>query len=117
MAKSHFIAELTALGFTVQEPDALKVSFEYEIPVGPNIGKKIQLGFEVQNDFPMSCPPGPHFKSIGIIHWIEPANNLHASAFGIEWKYWSRPFPDWNRTDRKVKTYLAHIKNLLAKLS
>ncbi|MBW8049737.1 MAG: hypothetical protein FVQ77_05245 [Cytophagales bacterium] len=116
MAKSDFIAELTALGFTVQEPDALKVSFEYEVTIGRNIGKKLQIGFEVQNDYPMSCPPGPHFKSIGIQDWVEPPNNIHASAFGGEWKYWSRPFPDWNRTDRKVKTYFAHIKNLLAKL-
>ena len=116
MAKSDFIAELTVLGFITQEPDALKVTFEYKVPVGNNIGKIVQIGFEVQNDFPMSCPPGPHFKSIGVQNWVEPPNNIHVSLFGAEWRYWSRPFPDWNRTNRNVKTYLAHIKNLLAKL-
>ena len=116
MAKLDFIAELKALGFKTQEPDALKVTFEFEVPVGRNIGKKLQIGFEVQNDFPMNCPPGPHFKSIGIKDWVEPPNNIHVSPFGSDWRYWSRPFPDWNRTDRKVKIYLAHIRNLLAKL-
>lgn len=116
MAKSDFIAELVALGLITQEPDAIKVLFEYEVTVGRNIGKKLQIGFEVQNDYPMSCPPGPHFKSVGIQDWVEPLNSIHASPFGNEWKYWSRPFPDWNRTDRRVKTYLAHIKNLLAKV-
>ena len=117
MAKVDFVNELTALGYTVQEPDTLKVCFEYEIPVGKNIGKKVLLGFEVQNEFPMNCPPGPHFKSVGVEGWIEPPNNIHASAFGGEWRYWSRPFSNhWNQTDKKVKTYLAHIKNLLATL-
>lgn len=116
MAKVDFIAELMALGYTIQEPDTLKVSFEFVVPVGHNIGKKVQLGFDVQNDYPMSCPPGPHFKSSGIEGWVEPPNNIHASTFGNEWRYWSRPFPDWNRSDRKVRTYLAHIRNLLSKL-
>ncbi len=116
MAKSNFIEELRALGFTPQEPDNVKICFEYEIPVGRNIGKKIMIGFEVQNDFPMNCPTGPHFKSIGIEGWIEPTANVNPSPFGNEWRYWSRPFPDWNRTQKTVKIYLAHIKNLLAKL-
>lgn len=116
MSKAAFVEELVALGYTIQEPDVLKVSFEYVIPVGINIGKKVVVGFEIQNDFPMNCPPGPHFKSIGLEGWVEPSANIHASPFGSEWRYWSRPFPDWNRTDKKVKTYLAHIKNLLAKL-
>jgi hypothetical protein len=116
MSKAVFADELVALGYAIQEPDALKVYFEYVVPVGTNIGKKVLIGFEIQNDFPMNCPPGPHFKSIGLEGWIEPLTNIHASPFGSEWRHWSRPFPDWNRTDKKVKTYLAHIKNLLAKI-
>ncbi len=117
MAKSDFIAELKALGFNVQEPDEHRVLWEYAVPVGRNIGKKLQIGFEVPNDYPMSCPTGPHFKSVGITNWVEPLNNIHPSpTFGDTWRYWSRPFPDWNRTDRKMKIYFAHIKNLLAQL-
>lgn len=116
MAKIDFINELKALGYDCQEPDVVKVVIDYEVPVGPNIGKTVKLGFEVQNDFPMNCPPGPHFKSVGIEGWVEPRNNIHGSPFGAEWRYWSRPFPDWNRTNRNVKIYFAHIKNLLARL-
>lgn len=116
MAKGNFISELQSLGFQVQEPDEIKVSFEYEVPVGRNIGKKVQLGFEVPGDFPMNCPSGPHFHSYGLEGWVEPPNNVNGSPFGGEWRYWSRPFPDWNRSDRKVKTYMAHIRNILARL-
>jgi hypothetical protein len=116
MARIDFINELKALGFTIQEPDAVKIQFEYEIPVGRNIGKKIQIGFDVPNEYPMNCPPGPNFQSTAIAGWMEPTANIHASGFGTGWRYWSRPFPDWNRSDKKARTYLAHIKNILAKV-
>ncbi len=116
MAKAEFIEQVKALGFTPQERNTLGVCFEYEVPVGRNIGKKLPIGFEIPNDFPMNCPTGPHFMSVGVGGWIEPPNNVNPSPFGNEWRYWSRPFPDWNRTEKTVKKYLAHIKNLLAKL-
>ena len=116
MARIEFINQLKELGFDPKDLNGIKVCFEYEVPVGRNIGKKIMVGFEVKNNYPMSCPPGPHFKSVGIVGWVEPPNNIHGSPFGGEWRYWSRPFPDWNRTKRDAKIYLAHIKNLLAKL-
>lgn len=116
MAKSDFANELKELGFNPIELDSTKVYFEYEIPVGKNIGKKILMGFEVTNDFPMNCPTGPHFKSVGIEGWIEPAQNIHNSPFGGEWRYWSRPFKHWNRSEKTAKVYLAHIKNLLMKI-
>lgn len=116
MAKEDFVSKLKALGIHPQEPDATKVCFEYETPVGRNLGKKVWIGFEVQNDFPMNCPPGPHFKSTIVPGWVDPAAGVNPSPFGSEWRYWSRPFRDWNRTDKTVETYLAHIKNLLATL-
>lgn len=116
MAKNEFITGLRALGFEPQELSPNRVIFKFEVPVGGNIGVKIMIGFEVQDDYPMSCPPGPHFKSVGIQGWKEPPNNIHASPFGTEWRYWSRPFPDWNRTNRSAKVYLAHIKNLLTRI-
>ncbi|MCB0264654.1 MAG: hypothetical protein KDH95_18895 [Calditrichaeota bacterium] len=116
MPKIEFINELIALGYNPVEPDSSKIYFEYVVPVGPNIGKKILVGFEIGNNFPASCPSGPHFKSIGIEGWKEPSQNIHDSPFGPGWRYWSRPFPDWNRCKKTVKVYLAHIKNLLVKL-
>ncbi|MBY0482418.1 MAG: hypothetical protein K2Q21_13755 [Chitinophagaceae bacterium] len=117
MAKIDFVKELKALGYLVQEPDAQRVFFEYEVPVGKNVGKKLMLGFEIGDNYPMDCPSGPHFQSLGVAGWSEPPNNIHASPFGSDWRYWSRPFAlHWNTSDKKAKTYLAHIKNLLTTL-
>lgn len=116
MARIDFIKQAKALGVCLQEPDGSRICFEFEVPVGRNFGKKVLIGFEVHDDFPMNSPRGPHFKSVSISGWVEPPNNIHASPFGSEWRYWSRPFPDWNRTDKTVKTYMSHIRNLLAKV-
>lgn len=118
MAKSDFINQLQALNYKVQElaPDFVLV--EYEIPLGKFQGQVVTMGFQVQDSFPMTPPPGPHFKPLllpitggGGAH---PFGAIHNSALGPDWEYWSRPFKDWNRTDRSVRTYLAHIRNLLA---
>lgn len=119
MAKLDFITQLQALGYNVQEPAPDFVTFEYEIEVGKFIGKKVTLGLQVDGSFPMNPPPGPHFTP----HLLpitggggaHPFGAIHNSALGTEWQYWSRPFTKhWNTSDKTVKTYLAHIKNLLA---
>jgi len=118
MAKSDFIEQLQALGYEVNEPASDFVAFEYEIPVGRFVGQKVTMAFQVDNSFPVNSPSGPHFKPRllpvtggGGVH---PFGAVHESTIlGSEWQYWSRPFKDWNRTDKTVKTYLAHIKNLL----
>jgi len=113
MARVDFINQLDALGYTTQEEANGMVMFTYAIPLGKNIGKKLRVALQVGNDFPMNCPPGPHFESRNIEGWVEPGTNIHGSPLGTDWRYWSRPFPDWNRTEKTVKVYLAHIKNLL----
>ncbi len=118
MAKADFINQLQALGYTVQEPLPDFVQFEFEIPVGRLQGQRVQMAFQMDNSFPVNCPPGPHFKPqllpITGGGGAQPYGAVHASALGGEWEYWSRPFKDWGRTDKTAKTYLAHIKNLLA---
>jgi hypothetical protein len=121
MARKDFIDQAVALGYKIQEPDGSKVIFEYVVPVGKNIGKRIVLGFEVSNDYPMNCPPGPHIKAIDS-GWREHPQNVSDSPFnnlrdlGSGWRYWSRPFKEWNRSDRNFKAYMAHIKNLMMSL-
>ncbi|HQQ95011.1 MAG TPA: hypothetical protein PLQ93_10690 [Bacteroidia bacterium] len=113
MAKIDFINQLKALGFNPQEPDSEKIYFEYVIPVGKNIGKKVLLGFEGTNSFPMNCPPGPHIMTLSD-GWQEHPQNINPSQFQPgNWRYWSRPFNDWNRSERTAKAYLSHIKNIM----
>lgn len=118
MAKSDFISGLEALDYSFQEPALDFVSIDYEIPLGKFAGQIVTMAFQVREKFPMEPPPGPHFKP----HLLpvtggggtHPFGAIHTSPLGAEWQYWSRPFKDWNRTDRTVKTYLAHIRNLFA---
>jgi hypothetical protein len=118
MANSDFISQLQALGHPVEEPATDFVSIDYEIPVGKFTGKTVTMALQLHGKFPMEPPPGPHFKP----HLLpvtggggcHPFGAIHGSPLGTDWQYWSRPFKDWNRTERTVKCYLAHIRNLFA---
>lgn len=122
MPKIDFINELKALGYNAQEYSNDFVCFDYEIPVGKFLGRKVKLAFQFDNAYPMNPPSGgPHFSPLllpitggGGSH---PFGAIHNSPLGIEWEYWSRPFISWNITDKNAKTYMAHIRNLLAKIS
>ncbi len=119
MAKLDFINQLQALDYIVQEPAPGFVSFEYEIPVGKFTGQKVWMSLQVLDSFPMNAPPGPHFKPhllpVSGGGGVHPYGAIHGSPLGAEWQYWSRPFNnEWNRTDKTVKSYLAHIRNLFA---
>jgi hypothetical protein len=119
MAKIDFVNQLQTLGYIVLEPAPDFLSIKFEIPVGSFLGQNVWMALQVNDSFPMNPPPGPHFKP----HLLpitggggtHPYGAIHESSLGSEWQYWSRPFTaHWNKTDKTVKTYLAHIKNLLA---
>lgn len=116
MARVDFIDQLKALGFETQELNHSIVSISLVVTIGKNRGKQVSLGFQVQDDFPMNCPAGLHFNASGIEDWKEPTQNVSNSPLGSGWRYWSRRFPDWNRTDRTVKTFLAHVRNILTQI-
>src|SRR5690606_19525043 len=117
MSKSDFLYQLQALGYEVREPAPGFYSIDYEIPVGRFCGQHVEMALQVTQCFPMTPPPGPHFKP----HLLpvtggggaHPYGAIHPSPLGPPWQYWSRPFAvHWNTTDKTVKTYLSHIKNL-----
>lgn len=119
MAKVDFYNQLQDLGYTVQEPAVGFLSLEYEITVGRFLGNIVHMALQVDESFPMNPPPGPHFNPqllpITGGGGTHPYGGVHASPLGGDWQYWSRPFTnDWNRSDKTVKTYLAHIRNLFA---
>lgn len=122
MAAADFVTGLEALGYKVERRDAGYV-IDYEVPLGRLAGKKLKLGFQVSNDWPLNPPTGPHVSehvlAMNPSNTMHPVGGVHNSAFGPEWQYWSRPFrPDigWSATDRTVKTYMKFIDNLWAML-
>lgn len=119
MARIDFVSQLRALGYDIQGLANNFVVFEYVIPVGRFSGQVVKIAFQLDNAFPMNPPAGgPHFntqllqKSGG--GGTHPYGAIHDSPLGPEWQYWSRPFMHWNKTDKTARTYMAHIRNLLA---
>lgn len=118
MARQDFIDQLKTLGFAPEDLGANRVCFPYSIPVGKFIDQQIRLGFVVNEDFPANPPGGlhvsPHLLPINP-SGTHPAGGVHDNReFGAGWQYWSRPFQEWANTDRSVRVYMAHIRNLFA---
>ena len=117
MARADFITQLQTLGYQVQDRDGNHLSFPYTVPVGKFADREIQLGFAVNDDFPMNPPSGPHLSPAFLPEHPgndlpHPAGGVHTSPFGQGWQYWSRPFHEWPATDRSVRAYMAFIRHL-----
>lgn len=119
MSKKDFIDQLRKLGYNAEEkPSTQFVIMDYQIDVGTRAGETIKLAFQVAEDFPLNPPGGPHVSPR--LFPIHPAKDIphphgavHESKdLGENWEYWSRPFPDWNQTDRTARTYMAYIRRL-----
>lgn len=111
MGPDDFLDQLKQLGYELAMADQYAL-FAFEVPLGRLIGDEVRLGLFAPADFPLSPPPGPHV-SPRINH---PDGACHASHLGPDWVYWSRPFPEWNRSTRDVRAYMAHIRRLFEQL-
>ena len=112
--KDEFERQLREMGYEPEpRPDGRTV-FAYQIQTGRLAGTAIRLGFVVPPDFSRTPPSGPHVSP-----QLLPLNpgapthptRVHASDFGSEWQYWSRPYPAWNPRNTAA-TYLAYMEHL-----
>ena len=117
MSRQTFIDELRALGHEPIDKGEGKICFPFLIAVGPRAPRTVQLGYLVNDDFPLNPPGGPHFSEtlmpINTNGGDHPYASIHASPFGEGWQYWSRPIPHWQQTRRRVSDVLAHVHRLL----
>lgn len=118
MSRETFINQLEALGYNPQELQHGFISIEYKIIKGRFKDMVVEMAFENPCNFPLTPAHGPHFKAmllpiVGAGNRKHPYGGIHNSPLGTEWQHWSRPYVNWNQTDKTVKTYLEHIKNLL----
>lgn len=116
MSRTIFMTELVALGYKPAERDGNFVVFPYSIPIGKMAGKEIALGLQVNGDFPLNPPPGPHVSPRLLPQnpnaGVHPLGGVHASPLGEGWQYWSRPIQGWADGERSARRYLAHIRAL-----
>jgi len=114
--RNDFVVGLQKLGYNLTEHGHNRLWFPYLIPLGRFAGSEIRLGFEVDDGYPAVPPHGPHIAPkllpVNGGGGIHPDGAIHVSPFGEDWEHWSRPHPDWERTDRSVKAYMAFIRRL-----
>ena len=106
-----FARQLIDLGFEVTL-SGNRLTFPFNVPIGLIAGQEVRLGIDVPGDFPATPPSGPHVSPrVG-----HPGGAVHASPFGPDWEYWSRPFLDWQKTSRTVREYMAHVRTLFGQV-
>jgi hypothetical protein len=116
MSRDDFIKQVKALDYAVESIAEDRISFPYVPKCGRFRGTPITIGFIVNDDFPANAPGGVHVspRLLPLKNGGEhPSGGIHASDhFGADWQYWSRPFADWNKTERTAKLYMEHIDRL-----
>jgi hypothetical protein len=83
----------------------------YSIIQGKYIGKSIQVGFPIPNDFPITAPYGIHVKSDH--GFVENIPNINPSPLGSDWQFWSRSVNNWTPGYRNSQYYLDHVNRWL----
>jgi hypothetical protein len=110
-----FAEQLKELGYTVAQ-EGEKISFPFRIETGKRAGEDIMLGFIANADFMLNPPSGPHVRPrllpMNAEQVPHPVGGVHASPFGKDWQYWSRPIKHWAETRRNAADYMAHIHRL-----
>ena len=120
MAVNDFVAELIALGHEdthVIAPGC--VVWRWQVPTGPLLGRAVEIGACIGEDYPDTPPRGPfvrpHLMPIGEAG-EHPHGGIHpGSGNGFPndtFQYWSRPFKGWPKSTRDARAYLAFLRTL-----
>ena|SRR5215210_2636141 len=120
MAADDFVAELRELGHDdAGEIAPGCVAMTWKVSTGPLLGRRIEVGYRVADDYPDTPPQGPFVRphllplnSNGGDHPYASVHNGSQHGFPDDtWQYWSRPFSGW-ATNRTARAYLAHVRRL-----
>ncbi|MES2460254.1 MAG: hypothetical protein V4671_06705 [Armatimonadota bacterium] len=120
MPRIDFLAALQSVGVKdLEEKGQNTLVFSYVIESGRFAGQTVRLGIVVDDSWPLTPPSGIHVSpqllplQPGGEH---PTGAIHSSVgrgdFAADFQYWSRPYPDWQKSDRSVRTYMAHVRRL-----
>jgi|SRR5712692_9781032 len=118
MARADFIEELRAMGYNPEDCGDGKVAVPYTVETGRFAGQQIRLGFVVADDYNLNPPScvhvSPHLLPLHAGGDLpHPAGGVHPNqSFDADWQYWSRPIQHWQRTERKARVVMAHVRRL-----
>lgn len=108
--------QLSELGYMPSIIDNRFVVFNFRVPLGKFKDRKIEIALEAPQ-FPLNPPSGPYIKPhlmpISGGGGVHPNGGIHQRNLpSQEFQYWSRPFPNWNNSEKNAKEYLAFIRTL-----
>lgn len=123
--------QLEEMGYEPEVKGALKggtiVCVRHEVEVGPYAGMVVRLGLNNAHWFPLLAPTGvlvsPQLLPIRPFGHEHPYDRIYPAEVGDlwdpagVWQYWSRPFVNWERSDRNARAYIdRHVRKLFATL-
>jgi len=108
--------QLEDLGYATEIIDNLFVTIKMSIKHGRFKGTVVDIALEAPN-FPLNPPSGPYIKPhimpITGGGGSHPTGGIHDMKKPTpEWQYWSRPFKNWNSSEKTAKEYLAFLRTL-----
>jgi len=123
--------QLEKLGYEPEIKPSLKggkiVCVRHEVEVGPLAGTTVRLGLNNAHFFPLLAPTGllvsPRLLPFNLYISEKPYSKIYPAETGDlwdpegAWQYWSRPFVDWEGSDRDARIYINHhVRKLFAAL-
>ena len=110
------VSQLKELGYSPKTTETQFVIFEFVVPLGRFRGMEIEIALQAPQ-FPLVPPSGPYIKphlmpisgsggqhpTGGIHRWNKPTPDF---------QYWSRPFNNWNNSQKNMRDYIAFIRRL-----
>ena len=108
--------QLVELGYSPRIVDNRFVVFNFKVPTGRFKDKEIELALEAPQ-FPLNPPSGPfvkpHIMPITGGGGVHPEGGIHRTDHpNVEFQYWSRPFHNWNSSNKTAKDYMAFIRTI-----
>lgn len=121
MAVNDFLAELVELGHKDARTIASEcVVWTWKVETGPLLGRAVEIGVRVAEDYPDTPPRGPfvrpHLMPMNAQGGQHPHDGVHpGSQHGFpddSWQYWSRPCNGWPNSTRDARAYRAFVRTL-----
>ena len=115
LGTSELKSQIEAMGVKTEIMNEDYVCFQYKIPHGRFKEQIIEIALNAPQ-FPLIPPSGPYIKP----HLLpfenggsHPSGGIHQRNLPTsEFQYWSRPFANWDKSNKDIKTYLAFIRTL-----
>lgn len=116
MGNTEILNQLKDLKIEVFELEHGYIGFKYKIPIGKFRNQEIVIALNAPQ-FPNVPPSGPYIKPfllpINTSIRVAPLGGIHRrNKPTADFQYWSRPFPNWNGSEKSMKSYLAFLRTL-----